>query len=101
MRRRVLIASLLFASLQAVPASATTYCYVRPTGDGFVALRFAPDAGSRMLARMRPGEEVLLEDGRRGAWQQVHLMRRSGGDDGYFGQNPSGWVHSGLIHRCY
>jgi hypothetical protein len=99
--RRALCASLLALSFQAMPASATTYCYIRPTTDGFVALRSGPDAGSRMVARMRPGEEVLLEGGRQGVWRQAHLMRRSGSEDGYFGPSPGGWVHSGLIHRCY
>lgn len=84
-----------------LPASAITYCYVRPTADDFAALRAQPDAGSRMLARMRSGEEVLLDAGRRGAWRQVHLMRRRGGEDGHFGPSPGGWVHSDLIHRCY
>ncbi len=95
------VATLALALGHAVPASATTYCYVRPTTDGFVALRAAPDAGSRMLTRMRSGEEVLLEGGRQGIWRQAHLMRRSGSEDGYFGPSPGGWVHSGLIHRCY
>jgi hypothetical protein len=97
-------AALLLAStvvLHAGPADATTYCYVRQTSDGFVALRAGPDPGSRLLARMRPGEEVLLDAGRNGTWQQVYLMRRTGRDDGYFGPSPGGWVHSGLIHRCY
>lgn len=85
----------------AAPASAITYCYVRQTADGFVTLRAAPDPASRRIARMRPNEEVLLAEGSRGAWRQAYLMRRSSGEDGYVGHSPLGWVHSGLIHRCY
>lgn len=88
---------------QAAPAPTITYCYVRRTADGFVALRAGPDPGARLLARMRPGEEVLLEEGRSGPWQRAHLMRRNGrGEDGGFAPNsPSGWVHSALIRDCY
>lgn len=102
-RRRWLPAVALAAlgTLSAAPASATTYCHVSGTPDGFVALRLSPQASARMVTRMRSGEEVLLESRRSGAWQRVHLMRRSGADDGYFGPGHAGWVHSRFIERCY
>lgn len=102
-RRRWLPAAALatLGTLSAAPASAITYCYVARTPDGFVALRTGPDAGARMVTRMRSGEEVLIETGRNGAWQRVHLMRRTGIDDGYFGPGHAGWMHSRFIERCY
>lgn len=99
------VAALLATALgaAATPAPTITYCYIRQTPDGFVALRAGPDASARLVSRMRPGEEVLLEAGRRGVWQQVHLMRRNGrGEDGGFDPaSPGGWVHSALIRDCY
>lgn len=95
------IAGVMVATVH--PAGATTYCTVRHTADGFVALRAAPDAASRLIVRMRPGEEVLLAEGRQGAWQRAYLMRRnSRGEDGGFERtNPLGWVHAALIRDCY
>jgi uncharacterized protein YraI len=90
-----------FACAQPVPAKATTYCYVSRTPDGFVALRAGPGAAAGLVTRMRAGEEVLLEPGRSGTWRQVHLMRRTGRDDGYFGPGHPGWMHSRYIERCY
>ena len=48
---------LALAALATTPAGATGYaCAVRPTSDGFVALRDGPSARHAMLARMRAHE---------------------------------------------
>lgn len=112
-RCRLIIALAGLAS-GAVPASATpmvagvpttiqapVYCFVKQTPDGFVALRAGPDPRQRMIIRMRPGEELLIEGPVEGEWRRVHLMRRTGRDDGYFGPGRAGWMHSRYIERCY
>lgn len=114
MSRARLIIALAGLATWAVPASATpivagvptniqapVYCYVKRTPDGFVALRAGPDPRQRMVTRMRPGEELHIEGSVQGEWRRVHLMRRTGRDDGYFGPGHEGWMHSRYIERCY
>ncbi|MFX6040400.1 SH3 domain-containing protein, partial [Acinetobacter baumannii] len=80
------------------PASATAFCEVKQTSDGFVALRAAPDRNAQTLARMKAGDEVMLRDGRRGVWQEVlhwpagTRVERPGASTG-----RRGWVHAQLI----
>jgi hypothetical protein len=80
------------------PASATAYCQLKPTKDGFVALRSGPGASSKLVGRMKAQDEVLLGDGRKGDWQEVTWWR---GDDRLVkGQDKvagRGWVHAKLI----
>jgi len=52
-------------------ARASLFCLVPETGDGFVALRAAPSAQSRLILRMRAGDEVQIVDGGRGGWSKV------------------------------
>jgi hypothetical protein len=80
------------------PASATAYCQLKATKDGFVALRSGPGASSKLVGRMKAEDEVLLGEGRKGDWQQVTWWR---GDDRLVkGQDKvagRGWVHRKLI----
>lgn len=52
-------------------ASASLFCLVPETADGFVALRAAPGAQSRLILRMRAGDEVQIIEGGRGGWSKV------------------------------
>jgi hypothetical protein len=74
------LASLFFASLPVSHASAMSIsCTVTPTPDGFVALRDRPNAASRLLHRIRPGDHVeyMKRDDETfvpGNWQLVHVL---------------------------
>lgn len=104
MRPRLMIFGLaLSAALTTMgPANATSFCQVRQTNDGFVALRDGPDAGARLLVRMKPGEEVMLGQERRGVWRRVTWwpegVRTT--DQGFNRGGRVGWVHGRLIDDC-
>ena len=87
MVRPALLAGLAAAVLSASPARATAFCDIKPTKDGFVALRDGPSPASRILHRMRPGDEVLLGTERAGPWIKVTYWR---GGRFRTGRNPTG-----------
>lgn len=84
--------------LQCAPASATLFCHLRRTEDGFVALRAAPSPDAKILARMKPQDEVMIGLGEKGKWIEVTWWR---GDDRltkrYGGKGLRGWTHGALI----
>ncbi len=85
----------------ALPASATSFCEIKRTSDGFAALRAAPDANARILARMRSTDEVMLGSGERGPWRQVTFWRgQSRHAEGGFGRGQQGWMHRSLLGDC-
>lgn len=97
----VLTALLLFAP--ETPVGATTFCDVRKTSDGFVALRAAPDAGARLIARMHAGDEVQVRDdvGANAGWLLVRWWKggrfradRKSAAEPY---DAEGWVRETLI----
>lgn len=83
--------------------SATTYCLIKATKDGFVALRERPDAGARLLQRMKAGDEVLPTDERQGPWVRVNHWAggRFASGTTAKGDKPTarGWMHSRLIEK--
>ena len=83
---------------QTMPASATEFCYVKKTSDGFVALRRAPGPQSQIVARMKAGDEVMLGLGVKGNWLEVTWWH---GDDrltkGYDKKSGQGWVNRKFI----
>jgi hypothetical protein len=101
MRFVILVA--IFATLVSFtgPARATLFCVIPQTPDGFVALRAAPDANARLVASMRPGDEVQLLDGKQGRWLEV---RHWHGEDRL--QEPTrnlfrrGWAHARYLGDC-
>jgi hypothetical protein len=104
MRARLsLTAGLVLAALTAatLPASATEFCEVVKTKDGFVALRGAPDPSGKLIARMKGGDEVQLSQGKRGGWQRVVYWpagdRITGGEKA---RKVTGWVNAKLIDVC-
>jgi hypothetical protein len=103
MRRLTLCFALMLAGgliLAVQPASATAFCNVKETADGFVALRAAPDAKARLVGRMTSKDEVMIGQGRKGNWIEVEWYR---GDERHtkgFGRiSGKGWVNSRLIEE--
>ena len=99
---RVSLSLIVLAGLSVAPASATTFCHIKKTKDGFVALRAGPGPATKLLHRMRPGDEVLpssIEE--QGDWVKVTWWR--GGrfrlSKGGAGDPPSGtgWMNRKLI----
>ncbi len=88
-------------AVTAQPADASLFCTVLKSPDGFVALREKPDAGARIVERMRADDEVQALEGRRGRWQEVLHWR---GDARYHeatrGNTRKGWVHMRYISEC-
>jgi hypothetical protein len=75
-RRTVALACVLAIGVLAAPRAAiaqTVYCRIQRTADGFVALRTGPTTSARIIARMRPGDEVVvINDQPAGrAWTEV------------------------------
>jgi hypothetical protein len=85
-------------TLIAQPASATAFCNVKETADGFVALRAAPDAKAKLVGRMSADDEVMIGLGKKGSWVEVNWYR---GDErhtkGFGAVSGRGWVNSRLI----
>ena len=90
-----LAAALLLLAI--APASATEFCGLRPTADGFVALRAAPSTRARLLARMRVGDEVLAQQGLRGPWVEVLWWRGDTRLTRGFHTGRRGWAVQSLI----
>lgn len=94
-----LVAATFLAAPQ--PASATAYCNVLKGHDGFVALRAAPDADARLVARMKADDEVQLLEGTKGRWVEVlHWHGDDRLDPGKRGNARKGWVHKRYISEC-
>jgi hypothetical protein len=85
----------------ASPAEATIFCQIKQSSDGFVALRSGPSPTARLVARMRPGDEVKTVGHAPGLWQEVEWWR---GDERLSppgrGPRATGWVNRRLIEDC-
>lgn len=99
-RALAFVAAIAAASI-AREASATSYCEIRKTEAGFVALRAGPSDSAKLLQRMRPGDEVLLGQGKTGDWVEVTYWR---GGRFQSGKNPQGdpptakgWMRASMI----
>jgi hypothetical protein len=68
---RLTLLALLGLLLHGGDASASLFCVLPATTDGFVALRAAPSVQGRLILRMKAGDEVQIIDGRRGGWSKV------------------------------
>jgi hypothetical protein len=86
------------------PAGATAFCNIPSMPDGFLALRDQPSAKGKLVARMKEGDEVMLNItvADRNGWTRVYWWR--GGrfnDDGSFKgigkATGQGWVNGKLL----
>lgn len=95
------IAPLAAAGLVVVmtlPAAATTFCPIPKTRDGFVALRAGPSLEAKILARMRPGDEMMPTVEESGPWVKALYWHGSERLTRGFGKHrATGWVHKSLI----
>lgn len=84
---RSALLALLGLLLHGGDARASLFCIVPETGDGFVALRAAPGAKSRLTLRMKAGDEVQIVEGGHGGWSKVRYWpgdtRLAKGYDGF------------------
>ena len=102
-RRALLAAVAVWVLLSPAASHASIFCDVRKTGDGFLALRAAPDPKARLIARMHAGDEVLVRDdvAARGGW--VFVTWWKGGrfkvkrDSGYDPSDADGWMRETLL----
>lgn len=65
------LAAAYLAAFATAPARASLFCEVVKTRDGFVALREAPSASGKLLARMKPGDEAMLAGEPVAGWTPV------------------------------
>jgi hypothetical protein len=92
--------------LSAGSALATEFCVIKKTADGFVALRAQPDAKGKLVARMKVGDEVMLNntvDSANG-WTRVYWWKggpaRKAIVVGIDKASDEGWVNAKLIADC-
>lgn len=85
------------------PASATEFCSIRKMPDGFLALRDQPSAKGKLLARMKPGDEVMINNivDEKNGWVRVYWFKggRFRGDitRGIESADKEGWVNGKLL----
>jgi hypothetical protein len=84
-------------------AGATEFCDIKQTPDGFIALRARPDAKGKLVARMKPGDEVMLNNivAEKNGWTRVYWWKggRFQGQTvkGIESADAQGWVNSRLL----
>jgi hypothetical protein len=86
------LCAVLFIFLCSAPANATIFCEVLKTPDGFVALREAPSAGSKLLLRIKTGEQVQVDFTKKGTWEKVIYYLSTGKPAN--AKPITGWVKS-------
>ena len=95
-----LIAGALFATGS---ARATEFCGIRKTPDGFIALRAEATAKGKLVARMKPGDEVMLNNivEEKNGWTRVYWWKggRFHGQTvkGIESADGQGWVNGKLL----
>jgi hypothetical protein len=94
----VLLALLLGVSGFYQPASATVFCEVLPTPDGFVALRAAPNAKAKLLHKLKPGQSVQLGAEKKGSWLSVILYLNQDTPSADDDSQTSGWVNGRYLN---
>ena len=85
-------------------ALATEFCDIKKTPDGFMALREQPGARGKLVARMKPGDEVMLNNivAEKNGWTRVYWWKggrfhNDGTVKGLSEVNGQGWVNSRLL----
>ena len=89
--------------LGAGAALATEFCDIKQTPDEFIALRAEPSAKGKLVARMKPGDEVMLNNivAEKNGWTRVYWWKggRFQGQTvkGIERADGQGWVNSRLL----
>lgn len=109
LKMRLVLLALLPVLLAAAPASATDFCIVQKSVDGFVALRATPSANGRLLHRARAGQAVVIQKNEmgdqiaNGPWLRVkHFSDTVAPPE----TNPAykkgklGWMHRRYVDAC-
>lgn len=95
--------------LSASRASATDFCIVQVSADGFVALRSRPSADGALLVRAKPGEAVVIQKSAAGdhvvsgSWLRVLHFPDTvppAKSDPAFRLGKLGWMHRRYIVEC-
>jgi len=87
----------------ASPAPATEFCGIRKTPDGFMALRAQPNAKGKLVARMKVGDEVMINNivAEKNGWTRVYWFKggRFQGETarGIENADAQGWVNGKLL----
>ena len=93
-----ILASFILVVLQTLPSMASSFCYVKETRDGFVALRSGPSALAPMVGVMKADDEVMIRGDHKGSWVKVTWWRS---DDrlvkGFDKIAGKGWVNRKFI----
>ena len=90
----------VFAGVALAPelASATGFCPLKRTRDGFVALRAHPSPNARLIGRMKREDEILTGLREMGRWVEVTWWRgKDRVDKGYRHIAGNDWVNGKLI----
>lgn len=91
------LAGALAATVFATPASASLFCPVMKTRDGFVALRDKPGMDGKILVKMKSRDEIMLTIDEENGWIKVLYWP---GDTRFtkgYGAHRSGWMHRRFI----
>ena len=84
-------------------ARASEFCDIKPASDGFIALRERPDARGKLVARMKAGDEVMINNivAEKNGWTRVYWWKggRFQGPSvkGLDAADGQGWAKSRLI----
>lgn len=97
---RPFIALLLAAALLgASPASASLFCPVMQTRDGFVALRDKPSMEGKVVARMKSDDEIMLTNEEENGWIKVLYWTGDTRLSKGYGTHRSGWMHRRFVPK--
>lgn len=84
-------------------ARATEFCSIRKMPDGFLALREQPNPKAKLVGRMKPGDEVMLNSivPEKNGWTRVYWWKggRFHGQTikGIESADGQGWVNGKLL----
>ena len=85
-------------------ARATEFCDIKQTPDGFMALRERPSAKGKLVARMKTGDEVMINNivAEKNGWTRVYWWKGgrfndAGAFKGLSKVDAQGWVNSKLL----
>lgn len=96
------LGAFLVVLLNAGSAFATEFCSIPETKDGFLALREQSSPKGKLIVRMKPGDEVMLNNivPERNGWTRVYWWKGERPADGIargISKARQGWVNSKLL----